>query len=228
MKKTWFLTLCALLLAALLAGCGGTAGEPAGEAAAEPPEAAEPGIAGSWTAEVDMADTLNETLSEAEEIGKYLNLESFSFRLLAEFREDGTYSMHCDPDSARAALDGLKEQMKGALSGYLEDIAKESGLDLTAEELMEQAGITMDDLLAEMDEAYSAEDMVGDMELSGKYLFENGTLALSDDPETDPDPNDAETVTLEGDTLTFTGGGEDSQFAGLYPVVFHRGDQSAS
>ena len=222
MKKTVFLTVCALLLAAQLAGCG------ADDAAAEAPEAMDPGIVGSWTADVDMAENLNEALSEAEEFSGYLTLDSFSFRLMADFNEDGTYSMRCDPDSAKAALDGLKEQMKGALTGYLEDIARESGLDLNAQELMEQAGITMEDLLAEMDEAYSAEDLVSDMELSGRYLYEDGTLALSDDPEEDPDPEDAETVTLEGDVLTFTGGGEDSQFVGLYPVVFHRGNESAS
>lgn len=224
MKKTLFLTLCALLLAALLAGCGSVGGETAPEA----PEPAEQGIAGAWTAEVDMADTLNETLAEAEEISKYLNLDSFSLQLLLNFGEDGTYSMHCDPESAKAALDGLKEQMKGALTGYLEEIAKESGLDLSAEELMEQAGVTMDDLLSEMDEAYSAEELVGDMNLSGQYLYEDGKLILSDDPAEDPDPEDAETVTLEGDTLTFTGGGEDGQFIGLYPVIFHRGNESPS
>ena len=218
MKKTVFLTLCALLLAVLLAGCG-SAGS---ETPAEAPEPAEEGIAGAWTAEVDMADTLNETLAEAEEISKYLNLDSFSLQLLLNFGEDGTYSMHCDPESAKAALDGLKEQMKGALTGYLEEIAKESGLNLSAEELMEHAGITMDDLLAEMDEAYSAEELVGDMNLSGQYLYEDGKLILSDDPAEAPDPEDAETVTLEGDTLTFTGGGEDGHFIGLYPVVFHR------
>ena len=218
MKKTVFLTLCSLLLAALLAGCGGAPGETAAE---------DPGIVGSWTADIDMADFLNSALAEDEQFGKYLTLDSFSIRLLADFSEDGAYSMHCDPDSAQTALADLKEQMKGALTGYLEDITKESGLDLNAEELMEQAGITMEDLLAEMDEAYSAEDLVKDMDLSGRYLFEDGKLALSDDPAEDPDPEDAETVTLEGDTLTFTGGGEDSQFSGLYPVVFHRGNESA-
>lgn len=220
MKKAVFLTLCFLLLAVLLAGCGSSGGETAAEA----PEPAEQGIVGSWTADIDMSGFLNEALAEDEEIGKYLTLDSFTIQLLADFGGDGTYSIRCDPDSAKAALDSLKEQMKGALTHYLEDIAKESGLDLTAEELMEQAGITMDDLLSEMDEAYSAEDMVSDMELSGKYLFEDGKLALSESPETDPDPEDALTVTLEGDVLTLTGGGENSHFQGLYPVVFHRGN----
>ena len=224
MKKTVSLTLCALLLAALLAGCGSAGGETASEA----PEPAEQTITGSWTADVDMAENLNESLAASEEIGRYLTLDSFSLQLLLRFSEDGTYSMHCDPDSAKTALEGLKEQMKGALTGYLEDVARESGLDLTAEELMEQAGITMDDLLAEMDEAYSAEELVDDMNLSGRYLYEDGKLALSDDPEKEADPNDAVTVTLEEDTLTLTGGGEDSEFAGLYPVVFHRGNETES
>lgn len=53
MKKILSLTLTALLLAALLAGCGG-----AGGGAAE-----EKGITGSWAADVDMTEYLNEMLS---------------------------------------------------------------------------------------------------------------------------------------------------------------------
>ena len=42
--------------------------------------------------------------------------------------------------------------------------------------------------------------------------------------EAKADPSAAEAVTLEGETLTITGGGEDSRFAGLFPVVFYRGN----
>ena len=98
MKKILSLTLTALLLAALLAGCGG-----AGGGAAE-----EKGITGSWAADVDMTEYLNEMLSEDEEIGQFLTLDNFTIKLLAEFKEDGTYTMAGDPESAQAAEENIE------------------------------------------------------------------------------------------------------------------------
>ena len=137
-----------------------------------------------------MTEYLNEMLSEDEEIGQFLTLDNFTIKLLAEFKEDGTYTMAGDPESAQAAMDSLKEQLKGALTDYLQAMIDESGMDTTVEELLTEADMTMDDLMAEMDEAYNAE---------------------------------YEAATLEGDTLTLTGGEDaDSEFAGLYPIVFER------
>ena len=213
MKKILSLTLTALLLAALLAGCGG-----AGGGAAE-----EKGITGSWAADVDMTEYLNEMLSEDEEIGQFLTLDNFTIKLLAEFKEDGTYTMAGDPESAQAAMDSLKEQLKGALTDYLQAMIDESGMDTTVEELLTEADMTMDDLMAEMDEAYNAEDLVGDLNTEGKYLFEDGKLALSDSLDEEADIAEYEAATLEGDTLPLTGGEDaDSEFAGLYPIVFER------
>ena len=213
MKKILSLTLTALLLAALLAGCGG-----AGGGAAE-----EKGITGSWAADVDMTEYLNEMLSEDEEIGQFLTLDNFTIKLLAEFKEDGTYTMAGDPESAQAAMDSLKEQLKGALTDYLQAMIDESGMDTTVEELLTEADMTMDDLMAEMDEAYNAEDLVGDLNTEGKYLFEDGKLALSDSLDEEADIAEYEAATLEGDPLTLTGGEDaDSEFAGLYPIVFER------
>lgn len=128
-----------------------------------------------------------------------------------------------DPESAQAAMDSLKEQLKGALTDYLQAMIDESGMDTTVEELLTEADMTMDDLMAEMDEAYSTEDLVGDLNTEGKYLFEDGKLALSDSLDEEADIAEYEAATLEGDTLTLTGGEDaDSEFAGLYPIVFER------
>ena len=170
MKKILSLTLTALLLAALLAGCGG-----AGGGAAE-----EKGITGSWAADVDMTEYLNEMLSEDEEIGQFLTLDNFTIKLLAEFKEDGTYTMAGDPESAQAAMDSLKEQLKGALTDYLQAMIDESGMDTTVEELLTEADMTMDDLMAEMDEAYSAEDLVGDLNTVPAFVIAKGGITSSD------------------------------------------------
>ena len=228
MKKISSLALCALMLAVLLAGCewpgGWFGGGSAGEAPEEAPEAAVLDIPGAWSADVDMAGFLNGILADDEEFGKYLTLDSFPVRLRADFLVDGTYSLVCDPDSVRAAMDGIQDQLIGAAYSYLEDMARGRGMDMTPEELMERAGLTTDDLLADIDKFYNAESLLGGiLDMSGRYLCQDGLLALSDGPEEEPDPDKAMTVTLEGDALTFTGGDWYPQFDGLYPVVFHRG-----
>ncbi len=209
MKKILSLALSALLLVALLAGCGGGA--------------AEKGITGSWAADVDMTEYLNKILSEEEELSQYLTLENFTIKLLANFNEDGTYSFACDPDSATAAMDGLKDQMKVAVTNYLEDMIKKEGLDMTLDEMLAASGMSMDDLVNEMDNAYSADDLVGDLNTEGKYLYEEGKLALSNSLDEDADLSAYEAVKLDGDTLTLTGEGDtDGEYAGLYPLVFER------
>ena len=211
MKKILALTLSLILAVALLAGCGGGSGS------------ADKGIAGDWAANVDMTQYLNDLLSADEEIGSYLTLDNFSIKLLATFNEDGTYSMKGDPESAQAAMDGLKEQLKTAMYSYLEAMIKENEMDVTVDELLEQAGTTMDDLMTEMDASYSADDLVGDLNMEGKYIFEDGKLALSQSPDQDADINQYENAELKGDTLTLTSDDENGgDFAGLYPIVFER------
>ena len=221
MRRTISLLACALLLAVLLAGCGVSATESAPE---PPAEGQETGVTGIWTADLKLTDVLNRALAEDSRIGQYLTLDSFHVELLACFNEDGTYSMHCDRKSSYFALEDLKAELRGALTSYLEDAAGETGLNMTAEELLTQAGVTMDDLLAEMDEVILAEDLIDRLHTAGRYLYEDGKLALTDDTEKEADMSAAEAVTLEGETLTITGGGEDSRFAGLFPVVFYRGN----
>ena len=232
MKRTVSFAMIALLLAVLLAGCewpggwfgGMSGGGSAGETAEEAPVAAVMDITGSWSADLDMSGFLNELLADDEEFGKYMTFDSFNVRLLADFSGDGAYSMRCDPDSVQAAMESQREQITAAAISYLEDMARENGLDLTAEQLMEKAGLTMDSLLTDINKFFGVEKMLGGiLDMSGRYLCEDGLLALSNDPAEDPDPDKAMTVTLEGDVLTLTGGDWYLQFEGLYPVVFHRG-----
>ena len=232
MKKTASLLVYVLLLAVLLAGCewpggwfgGGFGSGPVAEAPEEAPEPAVLDITGAWSADLDMAGFLNGILADDEEFGKYLTLDSFPVRLRADFCEDGTYALVCDPDSVRSAMDGIRDQLIGAAYSYLEDMARERGLDMTPEELMEKSGLSMDDLLADIDKFYNAESLLGGiLDMSGRYLCQDGLLALSNDPEAEPDLSKAMTVNLMGDTLTFLEGDWYLQFDGLYPVVFHRG-----
>ena len=206
MKKILSLTLSALLLIALLAGCGG---------------AAEQSLAGSWTADVNMTDYLNDMLGEEEELGQYLTLDDFTIKLLAEFKDDGTYTFSGDPEAAKAAMDNLKVQLKGAMTAYLEDMIEQEDLGMSLDELLEASGMSLDDLVNEMDESFSAEDLVSGLSMEGKYKYEEGKLYLSD--SLDEEAEEYEAAQLEGDTLTLTGEGEeDGEFEGLYPVVFQR------
>jgi predicted small secreted protein len=217
MKKTLSLILSALLLAALLAGCGGASGDASAGAAQEIT------VVGSWSAEIDMTQFINDSMGQDSEMAQFLTLENIKVRYNAEFKEDGTYAMSGDLASAQAVIESVKEQMKPALYSYFEYMIKQEGMDMTVDELLKSSGMTMDELVDSMDEALTPESLISGMEMAGNYLYEDGKLAMSSSPEEKADMKDYESVTLTADTLTFTGENMDvSGFAGLYPIVFQR------
>ena len=208
MKKRSFLTLAAaLLLAVSLAACGG------GTTTTEEPEDS---IVGDWQATISMADELNEAFAEDEEFSEFFgDIEKFDMTLGLSFAEDGNYTFEIDKDALVAEFQNLKEPLEAGFRAYMESMIAEMGLEMTVDEMMEESGITIDDLMAEL----NAEDFV-DMEewnASGTYKLDGDKLYLGD--------GDAyENISLAGDTLTIESPSEDAdgQFTDLYPITFQR------
>lgn len=202
MKKVAALLTALVMLTGLLAGCG-----------------ADSAIVGTWEVKLELVEQMQQQI-DALGMGDYLNLDSYTAVLRFTFNDDGTYSYEADRDSLEQSLEGMKQALRDGLIAYAETMLAEEGLeDVTAEEVYEATGTSLDDLIAQ---AYTQDDldgMVEDLSAEGNYKTKDGKLYLSDGLDHSPDDEMYYNYTIEGDTLTLLDGvGEEEEFAGMFPM----------
>lgn len=213
MKKTISLLLIAVMLCGMLAGCGSKEAD---------------ALVGTWKADVDMAEALGEYVGDLGELEQYFTMDDFTVSMILVFNDDATYSMTLDRNSAEIAINGLIEDMKGAVYAMLEDQIAQMGLEMTVEEMLEASGMDLDALMeqsmAELDMESLIDQMVEEASLKGNYDAKDGKLYLSAGLEYKVDTSTYENYTLDGSTLTLTSavGVLTDSFEGLYPVAFEK------
>lgn len=200
----------ALLLALLLAGCGG------GDAAA---------LVGEWSLTIEMADSLNAEWGSDEEMAQYLHVDTFPVEMRYTFSKDGTYACSLDEAAFQASVDRVKAQLKEGLLAYGQDIIAQQGLEgvVTVEDLFEVMGGSLDDLIDEAFDEDAVSQLMEEAASEGNYEAKDGRLYLSDGVENRVDPLIYDLYTLEGDTLTLTESvGGDTDMAELYPLTLKK------
>ena len=156
-KKRLALLLALALAAGLLAGCAGLGGS-------------RNSVAGDWTAELDFTDAFKDyfqsTMDESMgEMGDYIDPEQiFDLSKLdavmvwdMSFQKDGAASMTIDTGRMAQSMGQVMEDMKENLIAALPDIMEASlaqeGMTMAeVEEQLAQAGLSMDDLMDEMEQ----------------------------------------------------------------------------
>ncbi len=137
---------------------------------------------GQWSLELDMTDMLTDLMgTEMAEMSDYFTFENVVLILNWEFKKDGTYSMSVDEDSLQDLIDNLTDSILGGLEGYLEEYLKSMGLNMTMEEFLAYSGITVEDLIQEMNLEGSLKEAMGDLSVSGRFKAEDGRLYTNDD-----------------------------------------------
>ena len=122
MKKCGItLSVLLLTLCLLLSGCGGSDKDK---------------FVGTWSANVDMTDIINDSLAEDPETAEYFTVDNFGMTLLFTFEEDGSYKITADEDAFAKSCDSLIETITEGATKYLEDTAKAEGLDMTADDML--------------------------------------------------------------------------------------------
>ncbi len=212
MKKFLALILSAVLLVGVLAACGGGDKAASGD-----------GLEGTWRTEIDMADMINQKLA-AGGMGEFVNISDFSITMVMDIKGDGTYAMTVDKDALNGSLEGVKEDMKNGVISYMENMIKEQGLNMSVEDAMAAANISLDDMI---DQAFSEEavgEMTANMNIEGQYKAEDGKFYTSGSVDEAPSDN-YETYTLDGDTLTLDVSDVEvpSSLEQFLPMVFTRG-----
>lgn len=210
MKKTISIILCLLLAFSMLftmVGCGSESSK----------------FVGTWKAEFDMTDYMNQQFASDEEFGDYVELSSFSFDMIFVFTDDGTYSQEVDEASLTEAFDKLKDDLTEDFEGYFEDQA--AALGYSVSDILAYSGYeSVRDLV---DESYT-EDMLdeitGDIGGEGNFKVSDGKLYLSDGVDNLVDEEEYYTYEISDNTLTlletYVSGEEDLK--DFFPWTFTR------
>lgn len=205
MKKILSAALCAALMLVLLTGCSSDADK----------------LVGSWSAEIDMTELVNEELSGVETSEEDV-FSDFKLTLNMTFNEDGTYKMEVDPEKLDETIEIVKADMEALMIEYYEELIAAEGINMTVDEMLTLAGTDMDTLLGEVGIEEAFQEIAEQIVAEGNYDAKNGKLFLSDSKDSAIDEEVYELYTLEGDVLTFTGGYPETESVIEYPIVFNK------
>lgn len=212
MKKKLSALLCVVLVLSMLLTLTGCSGDKAK-------------LVGKWKCEKDMAQIINEAVSAGDETAaEYLAIDEFKMIVYMEFKEDDTFAVYADEASLDAALTAMKDDLAEGMSNYMEDmLLEQTGMEMSIDDILQAAGMTMDDLLAEIVTDDMAVEMAAEVASEGKFKAADGKLYTSAGLEYEVDPAVYETYTLDGDTLTlleYVGDDADASGENVYPMVF--------
>ena len=156
-------------------------------------------ILGKWQAAIDFGKYAGEDMAAMqEEIGEF-DLSGITMKLNLEFREDGTYTVAPDKDSAVKAVGEIAERIKPAFISMIKTmVAEMSGVDVSEVTDDQVNGLlalmqigSVDEFVDQMKEDMDADEMVSTGTNTGKYCFKDGKLYFSDSEEDPADQGDA-------------------------------------
>lgn len=183
-------------------------------------------LVGTWECELDLSEQLNDELASDPEVAEFVEIKDFTMVIIMEFEDDGTYSMSVDEDALGETFESLKVDVAEGMAAYLENMAlEEMGVEMTADEIMELAGMNMDDLINSVFTEEMLDELVSGMEQEGNFEAKNGKLYTSAGLDYDVDPEVYETYELDGDELTLLEyHGDDDDVMDIYPMEFEKVD----
>ena len=183
-------------------------------------------IVGAWTGTVDITDYVTDTMAATDaSMASYFTFSDLAMDLTMTFTAEGTCSMEFDQESVEALVSKMLEQMRPGLEKLLEETLAAQGLDMSLEEFLEMSGMSLDDMMAEMTAELSfTEDMLEDLNQSGKYQVKDGCLWISEDLDSEIDEDDYQLYTIENGVLTIdlAEGDDDKEVAFLFPLTLTR------
>ena len=185
-------------------------------------------VEGTWEAEIEIGEYLTEMLTSDEsfaELADFFELKNCTLVYEMEINDDGTYKLSVDKNSAKDAADDIRKAFKQCMEDYFKDYIEGQNSSMTVDELLEESGISMDDLL----DAYMGEDnenyvkLFEEMATEGYWKVEDDKFYTAE-TEDDFDEDEYDEFELDGDSLTFTdGSGEDAEeMQFIYPMEFTR------
>lgn len=165
-KRLAFLLAAAMLLAGVLAGCGGKGS-----------------LTGTWRGTIDITESMNAEMGKAD--GMEFSdsaFEGLTFDLMLTMNEDNTFSMAADRESVKVCADKMKEQFKTVILDTLEKQLKKEGTGLSVEKALAAAGMNIEDIIESAGFDSSMDKVAAALTQEGSYRNEDGNLYFSEEP----------------------------------------------
>lgn len=172
---------------------------------------------GKWECTTDIGAEMNEILPilfDDPKVSDYIKIGSCDVTETYEFFDDYSYVITTDEKSMNKAIEIIKKDLGKGMLDYIVAITKESGYDITAQELLEAMGYSsvdeyLDDVLP-LDELLDVSEPI----VSYYRTTPDGKIYLDEYSDTY-----YEFYEINGDTLTITGNNE-NLMPELYPMTF--------
>ena len=196
----------AMLMLASFASCGKSESTEGGSQASVTEAAKEATIVGNWKYVLDFSSIVESTMKEAIESADddqqamygelFKCFNNISMDMYMNFGEDGKVKLDLDEDSAKAAI----EKIKNNVTDSLPNIFKTLGID-DLDAYLKSSGKTKDELTETLTSSFDV-DSFADKNISGVYRLDGNKLYITNEGEKE-DADSYMVIELTPDTLKF-------------------------
>lgn len=176
-------------------------------------------VFGKWVCTTDVGAQINELLPillDDPMVSEYINIRSCEVTETYEFFDDYSYTIMTDKQDVEKATEIIKSDLADGLLDYMVAITKESGYDITAEDLLEAMGYAS--IEEYIDDNFPIDMLFESTEPVVAYYRTTPDGKIYLDEFTDTYYN---FYTIEGNTLKITGDNE-NLMPELYPIVLEK------
>ena len=155
---------------------------------------------GSWEADVDLSDIINEQIKNEPQMAEYIKFNDITIKFKFEFKEDDTCTLSVDKDDFNKTYDKIVNTFTEGVKKYLEAAAEQYGNGMTADDILNASGMDMNALI---NQAINKDDILNsfeEAEVNGKFKVEDGKLYTSNDVNSDSDMDNYLTYEIINDS----------------------------
>ena len=181
---------------------------------------ADASITGAWATDVDLADSINDTIplySDDPLLLEYVNVSTFPAKAIFNYTDKNTFTMYYDETIMLNSIALVKKELEGDMYNYIAATLKQNNINMSVEAFLPYMGYnSMTELVNDMFPVEMVEALT--TPTTGTYKVDGNKLYMSAEGEAESDYY--ETIEVTDTTLTFTGNSEGTD-ADSYPLVFY-------
>lgn len=181
-------------------------------------------IIGTWASTVDFTEMLKASMAADPTVAEFFSFSSFVLDITITFDAEGVCTLTIDEESAKVALETIAQEMLDGMLKMIDELLKQQGVDMTAEDYLAATGMSMDDLREQLSAELDVEDMIDELSQENTYEIRDGKLYIAD-ADGNMTEEDASSFTLADGVLTIEASeeaAEEEAAAYMFPLVLNR------